>query len=137
MASFRWNSLHGLVAIQERMNRLFEETIYRNEFTEDAVPSSLWTPAADAYESAAEIVFHTEIPGVSLEDVKLETDGGVLRLSGARVAAVKGRFLRMERVYGEFFREFPIPRDVDADRIAATLECGVLTIRVPKAGMRR
>ena len=32
MSTFQWNSLQDLVAIQEKMNRLFEETIHRTEF---------------------------------------------------------------------------------------------------------
>jgi len=134
MSNFRWNSLEELVAIQDKVNRLFEETLYRREFPDDpSAATSRWTPAADAYESDEDLVFHVEVPGVSLEDIHLEAAGGRLRISGVRPEApVSRRFLRMERVCGEFIREFELPSGVDADRITANLEQGVLRIRVPK-----
>jgi len=78
-----------------------------------------------------------EIPGISLSDVKLEVDGTKLRLSGTRPEVDPStRFLRMERVYGEFDREFDIPHDIDAEGISASLSSGILTIRAPKKAAR-
>jgi HSP20 family protein len=138
MSNFRWNSLEELVAIQEKMNRLFEETLYRREFADDpTAAASRWVPAADAYESDREIVFHVEVPGVSLDDVRLEADGGRLRVSGTRPEApASQRFLRMERVCGEFTREFALPAGVDTDGITANLDNGILRVRVPKPARR-
>jgi HSP20 family protein len=136
MATFRWNSMQELIAIQEKMNRLFEETLYRREFLEAPVERSspLWSPAADAYESAGEYVFQVEIPGVSLSEVNLEVDGGKLRISGTRPEIhSSSRFLRMERIYGEFVREFEIPSGIDTDGISASLDSGILTITAPRA----
>ena len=134
MTTLRWNSMQELIAIQEKMNRLFEETLYRREFPEGAEGrEALWAPAADAYESAGEYVFRLEIPGVLLSQVKLEVDGAKLRVTGARPeVGPSSRFLRMERVYGDFGRDFEIPHDIDADRISASLESGILTIHAPK-----
>jgi HSP20 family protein len=128
--------MQELIAIQEKMNRLFEETLYRREFLEAPAERSetLWSPAADAYESSGEYVFQVEIPGVTLSDVKLEVHGRRLRVSGTRPEVdSSSRFLRMERVYGEFVREFEIPTGIDPDTISASLESGVLTITAPKA----
>ena len=127
--------MQELIAIQEKMNRLFEETLYRREFPDgpDGRAASRWAPAAEAYESPEEYVFRVEIPGVSLSQVKLEVDGAKLRVSGTRPEVdPASRFLRMERVYGEFDREFEIPHDIDAERISASLSSGILTIRTPK-----
>jgi HSP20 family protein len=137
MTTFRWNSMQELIAIQEKMNRLFEEVLYRREFPDgtDERAASRWAPAADAFEASREYVFRVEIPGVSLSDVKLEVEGARLRLSGTRPEVdPASRFLRMERVYGDFDREFEIPHDIDADRISASLANGILTIRAPKKG---
>lgn len=131
--------MQELIAIQEKMNRLFEEVLYRREFPEgaDERAASRWAPAADAFEGPREYVFRVEIPGVSLSDVKLEVEGARLRLSGTRPEVnPASRFLRMERVYGDFDREFEIPHDIDADRISASLASGILTIRAPKKGTR-
>ena len=86
MTVFRWNSLQDLFAIQEKVNRLFEETIHRTEFPDDGLDAALWSPAADVYETPEEIVLNIELPGVRLEDVRLEALDGKLRVSGQRKA---------------------------------------------------
>jgi HSP20 family protein len=136
MSVFHWNSLQDLFAIQEKMNRLFEETIHRTEFPDDGLEAALWSPAADVYETPEEIILQIELPGVRLDDVRLESLDGKLRVSGHRRAHadVEPRhFVRMERIYGSFSREFPVPPTIDAGRIKATLRAGVLKVVATKA----
>jgi HSP20 family protein len=136
MGTFQWNSLQDLVAIQEKMNRLFEETIHRTEFPDEGVETALWSPAADVYETPEEIVLQVELPGVRLSDVKLEALDGRLRVAGHRRtdSHVEPRhFVRMERIYGNFSREFVIPASIDPARIKATLRAGVLRIVAAKS----
>ncbi|HEY7574398.1 MAG TPA: Hsp20/alpha crystallin family protein [Thermoanaerobaculia bacterium] len=131
MSVFRWNSLQDLFAIQEKMNRLFEETIHRSEFADEGVGTAIWAPAADVYETPEEIVLQIELPGVRLEDVRLEALDGKLRVSGFRRAdpdAEPRHFVRMERIYGSFSREFPVPANVDPGEIKATLRGGILRV---------
>jgi hypothetical protein len=44
----------------------------------------------------------------------------------------KGDYYRYERSHGSFFRRFELPFDVDAEKVKAHLEHGVLEVRVPK-----
>ncbi len=136
MSVFHWNSLQDLFAIQEKMNRLFEETIHRTEFPDEGLEAALWSPAADVYETPEEIILQIELPGVRLDDVRLESFDGKLRVSGHRRAdsgAEPRNFVRMERIYGSFSREFPVPPNVDPARIKATLRAGVLKVVASKA----
>lgn len=136
MTVFRWNSLQDLFAIQEKVNRLFEETIHRTEFPDDGLDAALWSPAADVYESPDEIVLHIELPGVRLEDVRLEALEGKIRVSGQRRADTDiepRHFVRMERIYGNFSRDFPVPGSLDPGMIKASLRAGVLRVVAPKA----
>ncbi len=135
MSIFHWNSLQDLFAIQEKMNRLFEETIHRTEFPEEGVEAALWSPAADVYETPEEIVLQIELPGIRLDDVRLESLDGKLRVSGHRKTepGVEPRhFVRMERIYGTFSREFAVPGSIDPALIKATLRAGVLKIVATK-----
>jgi HSP20 family protein len=135
MAGFRWSSLQDLFAIQEKMNRLFEETINRSEFADEGLDAALWSPAADVYETADEVVLFVELPGVRLEDVHLEAFDGKLRVSGVRRAdqGVEPRqFIRMERIYGSFSRDFAVPASIDPSKIKATLKAGILRVVAPK-----
>jgi HSP20 family protein len=136
MTVFRWNSLQDLFAIQEKVNRLFEETIHRTEFPEDGLDTALWSPAADVFETPEEIVLNIELPGVRLDDVRLEALEGKLRVAGQRRAGPgmePRHFVRMERIYGSFSREFAIPAALDPAQIKATLRGGVLRVVAPKA----
>ncbi len=136
MSDFRWNSLQDLFGIQEKMNRLFEETIHRTEFPDEGLSTALWSPAADVYETSDEIILHIELPGVRLEDVRLESVEGKLRVTGHRRpenGAEPKDFVRMERIYGNFSREFAVPATLDPSQIKATLRAGVLKITAAKA----
>ncbi|HTY42437.1 MAG TPA: Hsp20/alpha crystallin family protein [Thermoanaerobaculia bacterium] len=136
MTVFRWNSLQDLFAIQEKVNRLFEETIHRTEFPDEGIDAALWSPAADVYESPDEIVLNIELPGVRLEDVRLEALEGKIRVAGHRRAddGIEPRhFVRMERIYGSFSRDFPVPVSIDPGLIKASLRAGVLRVVAPKA----
>jgi HSP20 family protein len=135
VTSFQWNSLQDLVAIQEKMNRLFEETIHRTEFPDEGVETALWSPAADVYESPEEIILQVELPGVRLSDVRLEALEGKIRVSGHRRGNPEvepKNVVRMERIYGNFSREFVIPASIDAAKIKASLRAGVLKIVAPR-----
>jgi HSP20 family protein len=136
MTDFRWNSLQDLFGIQEKMNRLFEETIHRTEFPDEGLSTALWSPAADVYETPEEIILHIELPGVRLEDVRLESVEGKLRVSGHRRpdnGVEPKHFVRMERIYGSFSREFAVPVSLDPGQIKATLRGGVLKIVAAKS----
>jgi HSP20 family protein len=136
MSGFRWSSLQDLFAIQEKMNRLFEETIHRTEFPDEGLDAALWSPAADVYETSDEVILSVELPGVQLEDVHLEALDGKLRVSGVRRVdeAVPARqFVRMERIYGSFSRDFSVPATIDSSRIKATLKSGILRVTAPKS----
>ncbi len=136
MTVFRWNSLQDLFAIQEKVNRLFEETMHRSEFPEEGVEAALWSPAADVYETPEEIIVQVELPGIRLEDVRLESLDGKLRVSGHRRTDTEvepRHFIRMERIYGTFTREFVVPASIDPSRIKATLRAGVLRVVANKS----
>ena len=87
------------------------------------------------YETAEEVVLSVELPGVQLEDVHLEALDGKLRVSGVRRAeegVPPRQFVRMERIYGSFSRDFSVPASIDASRIKATLKAGILRVTAPK-----
>jgi HSP20 family protein len=137
MSVFQWNSLQDLFAIQEKMNRLFEETIHRSEFPEEGLEAALWSPAADVFETQDEIILQVELPGILLEDVRLEALDGRIKVAGHRrpTAGVEPRyFVRMERIYGTFSREFAVPASIDPALIKASLRAGVLRVTAPKSG---
>lgn len=105
----------------------------------DSVSSSSWLPT-DIAEADAAYLIQAELPGVKLEDVKIEIDAGVLTLSAEKRPEGDGRrqeYHRVERSYGTLTRSFALPRHVQSDRVQATMKDGVLSILVPKTEQAR
>lgn len=94
----------------------------------------LWGPAVDMYETDDQIVVKAALPGMKPEDIDVKIVGNTLTIKGEvkQEQEHKGRqYIRRERRYGSFSRVLSIP-DVDADRVKAEFENGVLTLQLPK-----
>jgi HSP20 family protein len=135
MAVVKWDPFRDLVSIQDRMNRLFEQTLSRSR-GEEGVTATTWTPAVDIYETADTIVMKAELPGVAREDIQIQIDGNTLTLKGERRFArdvQEESYLRIERAYGSFHRSFGLPATVQQENVRAVLKDGVLELTLPKA----
>jgi HSP20 family protein len=92
-----------------------------------------FTPHLDLVETANEYVVSVDLPGVKPEDVKVEMDDGRLTISGKRESTVEDKNAhRIERSKGSFSRIISLPREIDADKIDAKYEHGVLHVTLPK-----
>jgi HSP20 family protein len=81
-----------------------------------------------------------ELPGVRPENVEVTAENGVLTVRGEKHAERKegdqrGRYHVVERSWGTFQRSFQLPAGIDEDRIEASFDQGVLTVRIPKAAL--
>ncbi len=77
-----------------------------------------------------------ELPGVKADDLDIQVTANNLAISGERKIATEeegARYHRKEREEGSFSRMIGLPGDIDADRVNAKMENGVLTVAVPKA----
>ncbi len=92
--------------------------------------------ATDIHETEDAFVFEADLPGVKADDLDIEIDQKVLTIKATREmknTEHKEGFHRTERAYGVFERRFTLGERVDPDTIEATLDDGVLTIRMAKA----
>lgn len=122
-----WNQLHQF---QDEMNRLFDRWGNGNSF---AGPARF--PALNVWEEGEEVYVEAELPGLSMKDVEIYVSGGnQLTLKGERkpCAPEKGVWHRQERNFGAFTRSLTLPFPVDADKVEARLENGVLRIQLTK-----
>jgi len=132
----QWDPLRDLVALQDRMNRLFDEAAHRGareEPDEGEMERADWTPAADVYNLEGEYLILLDLPGVerAMLDISVEHDRLLIR--GERKAEQTERQQRQERPHGRFLRKFgPLPQTVDQKAISAEYKDGVLTLRLPK-----
>ena len=97
---------------------------------------SSFVPSVDIREDKNGYTLSFDVPGVSKDELNIETDGNVLRLSGERKVETSGEkdaVFFTERTLGKFSRSFELPQEVEWEKIEATHRDGVLTISVPKA----
>ena len=122
-----------MTLFHDRMNRLFESTLHR--LPEEAAMSA-WVPAADIYETDENLVVTSDLPGVDLKELDVRVEDNVLSIRGERHferTVENEKFHRVERLYGRFERSLALATPVDADKIKATYQDGVLRICLPKA----
>ena len=135
MAVVKWDPLRDLLSIQDRMNRLFEQTLSRSR-AEEGIAASTWSPAVDIYETPETIVMKAELPGLSREDIEIHIRENTLTLRGERRFAKdvqQENYLRIERAYGAFQRSFTLPATIQQDKIRAVFRDGDLELTLPKA----
>ena len=130
-----WDPLRDLVALQDRMNRLFDEAAdkrARDEGEEGEIERSDWTPAADVYNREGEYLIAVDLPGVSREGLDISLSDDRLFIRGERPPDAEAGE-RTERPVGRFLRKFgPLPPTVDQKSISAEYRDGVLRLRLPK-----
>lgn len=95
-----------------------------------------WSPPVEMYEKTDRFVVRAELPGMKKEDIDISLVGDTLTISGERKpeADIKDEeYLRCELCYGKFSRSITLPSAVDANKVEATYENGILLITLPKA----
>ncbi|HTK76959.1 MAG TPA: Hsp20/alpha crystallin family protein [Gemmataceae bacterium] len=117
-----------------QMEDLFERFFGPAE-TEGNGLTKVWAPRVDVAETEKEVFVKAELPGVDPKEVELTVQNGVLTIRGEKKEAkedTKKDYHRVERFFGQFYREVPLPAGADSDKITATSTQGVITIAIPK-----
>jgi len=101
----------------------------------NGTPRVNWlTPLANILETKDGYVLEAEMPGVSKEGLEITVENGELVIFGRRnLVDVKGRELFRESRGLDYRRVFELDPSIDASRINAKLDQGVLTLHLPKA----
>jgi len=135
MAIVRWDPFRDVSALQDRINRIFNESFGRSRDFEDEVSLYDWRPPVDIYETGEGIVLKIELPGVKKDDVSVEIKDNVLTIKGERLldpAIEDENYYRKERSFGKFNRSFSLQQLISPDLIKASFKDGVLTVEVPR-----
>lgn len=135
MALTRWDPFRDLLSLQERMNKLFEDSLARSNSPASDAAAGTWSPPVDIIEKEDEILLRAELPGIDLQNVDLQVHDDTLVLRGERQfdkETKKENYHRIERAYGTFSRSFTLPSSVDQGGIRAKLKDGILEVHLPK-----
>jgi HSP20 family protein len=130
-AIYRWDPFQGLNTFHDQVNRLLESNFDRSH--ETALAN--WSPAVDIYETEGELVVKADLPDVNEKDIDIRIENNKLTLRGERKfeqTVNKDNYLRVERAYGTFERNFSLPNTVNTEAIQAGYHNGLLTIHLPK-----
>jgi HSP20 family protein len=130
----RWDPVREFATLQDRMNRLFRDS-YGNEGREESLTSTTFAPPVDVYEDEHDVTLKIEVPGIDEKDIDVRIENNVLTVHGERKFEKEEKeenYRRVERQYGSFTRTFTLPTTVDAEKVQADYDKGVLKIVLPK-----
>lgn len=91
-----------------------------------------WMPMAEIDEDDGGYVVRLELPGIAPDDVDVEIRDRELCVNG-EIREEEGRSNTLRLRTGRFHYHTSLPSDVDAENIQASMDQGVLTLRIPKA----
>jgi len=135
MALLKWDPFKDLLTIQERMNRLFDETLSKVRLSDQDIRGGGWSPPVDIYETEEHVILKAELPGMDKKDIEVEAKDNILTLKGERrfeKNVQEENYHRMERSYGNFQRVFTLPYKVNEEGIKARYHNGILEIVLMK-----
>ena len=118
-----------------RMNRLFSVNRASPEGPEEALTTTGFAPLVDIYEDEHNITLKIEVPGIDEKDIDVRIENNTLTVHGERKMEKEEKeenFRRVERQYGSFTRSFTLPTTVDAEKVSANYDKGILKISLAK-----
>jgi len=133
MAITRWDPFRDVLALQNRLNSVFQDYNRGNE--SDVLATTGFVPPVDVYEDEHKIVLKLEVPGMKESDLDIQLENNLLTVKGERKFEKEEKeenFHRIERRYGSFYRSFTVPSTVNQDSVKATYDAGVVNIQLEK-----
>ena len=128
----RFEPFREFSTLQDRLNRL-----YRDSFggREEALSNTGFAPPVDVYEDEHNITLKIEVPGIDEKDIDVRLENHTLTVHGERKFEKEEKeenYRRVERQYGSFTRSFTLPNTVDAEKVSANYDKGILKIKLAK-----
>ena len=137
MAMQRWDPFGDMLSLRDAMNQLFDQSTVRPSSS----PARLGALPLDLYAEGDDYVLEVALPGVQQETLEISTLGNGLTIQGEFATAAEqeqGRqYLYRQLPRGRFEQTITVPSDIDADKIEARCENGLLRLRLPKAETAR
>lgn len=133
MSIARYNStLNDFVptTFSNMIDRFFNDSVSRSGGS-----AYSFVPKVDIVENEKAFELHVAVPGMSKDDFKIDLNDNYLTVSGERKFTsekTENNFHSIETQFGTFSRSFSLPDNVDATKISAKYNNGILEITVPK-----
>ncbi|MCB0369479.1 MAG: Hsp20/alpha crystallin family protein [Bdellovibrionales bacterium] len=117
------------------MNSVFDEAFHAPSTWGQT--TGFFQPVVDIEENKDYYLMSFDLPGIDKDQINIDLSENTLTVSGERTKEVKSDndngFKKYEKSYGKFERRFSLPSKIDAEKIQARHENGVLEVMIPKA----
>jgi HSP20 family protein len=130
-----WRLFRELEETGRQFDSLFETSLWPAIWHRLPTQEREWSPAIEVFEKEDRYVVKAELPGLKEEDVDISVTDDTLILKGEKKTeheVKEDEYHWSERTYGSFLRTIRLPSNVDADKIEADFESGMLEITLPK-----
>lgn len=122
------------VFLRGEMDEWFDSFFRRRGRTTNGL---VWAPPVNVREDEDALYVEAELPGLTRDEIQLSVENGVLTITGEKreertEGKTEGEVHLFERRYGRFERRLTLPTNVDADKIRARYENGVLIVTLRK-----
>ncbi|UTW63646.1 Hsp20/alpha crystallin family protein [bacterium SCSIO 12741] len=106
-----------------------------NREMRDAAEGRRSIPAVNIHENEKGFELEVAAPGFGKDEIKIEVHDGILHLTGDKKTKKEekknGKWTRKEFSYHSFDRSFSLPKTVNAEKIDASYDNGILTVKLP------
>ena len=116
-------------------DRFFTDPFALGMIEPKALRSEGWLPAIDVSETETEVTIRADAPGIAAKDLDISVSGSTLTIAGQKEESSEKKdenYCHCERRFGSFRRSIDLPDTVDADKVTAESDNGVVTIHVAK-----
>ena len=130
-----WRPLSELEEMERRFQDIFGRALLPAVWRRIPTMEMGWAPAIEVFEKEDKFMVKAELPGMKEEDIDISVVGDTLTIKGERKAESEVKeedYYCCERSYGSFSRSIAVPSNVDAQKIEASYEDGVLEVSLPK-----
>lgn len=134
MPSMLTNPFGFMRRFNEGMEQLFSDVGFGSLMPRGFDQMSRWTPQVEMFEREGQLHIRADLPGMNKDDVQIEVEEDAVILRGERREERREEregMYRTEVSYGSFYREIPLPNNVEAEEATANFRDGVLEITMP------
>ncbi len=126
MTLIKYNPLNDFIPVTfgDMVEKMLNET---------PASEKVFAPAVDIIRHEKEVVLHVMAPGMAKEDFNLDLNEDRLVITGERVFPedLKENYKTIESRFGKFKRVFKLNKEINAEKISARYENGILMITLP------
>jgi len=130
-----WSPFRELEEMERRFDDVFGRSTLPSIWRRLPAEQMAWAPTIDVFEKGDKFVVKAEIPGMKEDDIHVSVEGDMLTIRGEKKTESEVKeedYYHCERSYGSFLRSVALPSTVDASKIDADYEDGVLEVTLPK-----